>query len=177
MWQIDILKGSFPPQDTVSTRAYINKCYRLFELFNDSSGVDPHCYRELIQIMQRFDDWYKEVKESCKRGTSKIEHWRKFIPRITHKDLTRTIRAFLGVVQLNHPDVQVIPKTMCQDDVENYFSLQRTHVAGGRQTLQFFESSASLTKEMLISSEMNDLTDTLGSYAGFSSKHCCSSHF
>jgi hypothetical protein len=116
-----------------------------------------------------FDKWYEEVKESYSpNGKGKSEHWKTFIPRITHKNLKRTIKALLGIVQyvqMNHPNIQIIPKTMCQDDVENYFSLQRARVAGGKPTsLQFFESSASLTKEMLISSEMKDITDTIGSY-------------
>ena len=46
---------------------------------------------------------------------------------------------------------------MCQDDVENYFSLQRARVSGGKPTtLQFFESSASLETELLLSAEMKD---------------------
>ena len=36
---------------------------------------------------------------------------------------------------------------MCQDDVENYFSLQRVRVFGGKPTtLRFFESSPLLWK-------------------------------
>ena len=74
--------------------------------------------------MKWFDNWYGEVKESSSKGTSGLkEHWKKFIPRITYKDLKRTTRAFLGVVQyvqINHPELHIIPKTMCQDDVENY---------------------------------------------------------
>ena len=54
---------------------------------------------------------------------------------------------------------------MCQDDVENYFSLQRARVSGGKPTtLQFFESSATLETELLVSSEMKDLKGTCGSY-------------
>ena len=72
------------------------------------------------------------------------EHWKIpiYIPSITHKDLKRTITAFLGVVQyvqMNNPELHIIPKTMCQDDVENYFSLQRARVSRGNPTtLQFF---------------------------------------
>ena len=54
---------------------------------------------------------------------------------------------------------------MCQDDVENYFSLQPASVSGGKPTtLQFFESSASLETELLLSSEMKDTQGTCGSY-------------
>lgn len=54
---------------------------------------------------------------------------------------------------------------MCQDDVENYFSLQRARVAGGKPTtLQFFESSATLETELLLTSELKDLQSNIGSY-------------
>ena len=54
---------------------------------------------------------------------------------------------------------------MCQDDVENYFSFQRAMVSGGKPTtLQFFESSASLETELLLSAEMTDTQGTCGSY-------------
>lgn len=52
---------------------------------------------------------------------------------------------------------------MCLDDVENYFSLQRAR-GGKLTTLQFFESSASLETELLLSSEMKDTQGTCGSY-------------
>ena len=52
-----------------------------------------------------------------------------------------------------------------QDDVENYFSLQRARVSRGKPTtLQFFESSASLETELLLSAEMTDTQGTCGSY-------------
>ena len=134
---IDVLKGSFPVEDTILTRDYINKCHRLFQILNDSSGVNPCCYKELIQTMLWFDKWFEEVNNSyIPNPKGKREHWKKFIPRITYKDNKRTIRAFLGIVQyiqLNNPDVHIIPKTMCQDDVENYFSLQRAR-SGRRET-------------------------------------------
>ena len=112
-------------------------------------------------IMLWFDSWYEGIKQDSSTASNGLKkHWKKFIPRITYKDLKRTKRAFLGLVQfvqMHHPQVQIIPKTMCQDDVENYFSLQRARVPGGKPTtLQFFESYASLTKEMLITSEMKD---------------------
>lgn len=66
---------------------------------------------------------------------------------------------------MHHPEIHIIPKTMCQDDVENYFSLQRARISGGKPTtLQFFESSASLETELLLSSEMKELQGNFGSY-------------
>ena len=53
---------------------------------------------------------------------------------------------------------------MCQD-VENYFSLQRARVSGGKPTtLQLFESLASLETELLLYAEMTDTQGTCGSY-------------
>lgn len=78
--------------------------------------------------MMWFDTWYKELKQKRLQSTNSLkDHWKQFIPRITYKDLKRTIWAFLFVVQyvqMHHPEIHIIHKTMCQDDVENYFSLQ-----------------------------------------------------
>ena len=66
---------------------------------------------------------------------------------------------------MHHPELHLIPKTMYQDDVENYFSLQQERVSEGKPTtLQFFESSASLETELLLSAEMTDTQGTCGSY-------------
>ena len=51
---------------------------------------------------------------------------------------------------------------MCQDDVKNYFSLQRVRVAGGKPTtLQFFEPSALLETELLLTSEIKDVQSNI----------------
>ena len=165
---LDILKGPLPPEDTVGTRTYLKQCHKLFQIFNNNTEVDPESYKQLISIMMWFDTWYKEVKQNSLQSTNSLkDHWKQFIPRITYKDLKRTIRAFLGViqyVQMHHPEIHIIPKTMCQDDVENYFSLQRARISGGKPTTpQFLESSASLETELLFS-EMKDLQGNLGSY-------------
>ena len=66
---------------------------------------------------------------------------------------------------MNHPEMHIIPKIMCQDDVENYFSLQRARISGGKPTtLQFLESATSLQTELLLTSEMKDMQGTGGSY-------------
>ena len=125
---LDILKGPLPPEDTVGTRAYLRKCHKLFQIFNNNTEVDPESYKQLISIIMWFDTWYKEVKQKRLQSTNSLkDHWKQFIPRITYKDLKRTIWAFLFVVQyvqMHNPEIHIIHKTMCQDDVENYFSLQ-----------------------------------------------------
>ena len=66
---------------------------------------------------------------------------------------------------MNYPDTAIIPKTMCQDDVENYFSLQRARVSSGQPTVgQYFESAATLSTNLLLSSEFGELKDCIGSY-------------
>ena len=125
---LDILKGPLPPEDTVGTRAYLGKCHKLFQIFNNNTEVDPESYKQLISIMMWFDTWYKELKQKRLQSTNSLkDHWKQFITRITSKDLKRTIWAFLFVVQyvqMHHPEIHIIHKTMCQDDVENNFSLQ-----------------------------------------------------
>ena len=113
---------------------------------------------------------YKVAKQESSQaidGNGLKNHWKKFIPRITFEDLKRSIRAFLGVaqcVEMHHPELHLIPKTTWQDNVENYFSLQRARVSGGKPTtLQFFESSASLETKLLLSAEMVDSQGTCGS--------------
>ena len=125
---LDILKGPLPPEDTVGTRTYLRQCHKLFQIFNNNTEVDHESYKQLISIMMLFDTWYKEVKQKRLQSTNSLkDHWKQFIPRITYKDLKRTNRAFLGIVQymqMHHPELHIIPKIMCQDDVEIYFSLQ-----------------------------------------------------
>ena len=44
-------------------------------------------------------------------------------------------QSFLGVVQyvqMHHPELHIIPKTMCKDDVESYFALECARVSGGK---------------------------------------------
>ena len=166
---LDILKGPLTPEDTVGTRTYLRQCHKLFQIFNNNTEVDHESYKQLISIMMSFDTWYKEVKQKRLQSTNSLkDHWKQFIPRITYKDLKRTNRAFLGIVQyvqMHHPELHIIPKTMCQDDVEIYFSLQRARISGGKPTtLQFFVLAASLKTQLLLSSEMKDLQGNFGSY-------------
>ena len=54
---------------------------------------------------------------------------------------------------------------MSQDDVENYFSLQRARISSVQPTvLQFFESAARIDTNFLLTSEFSDLHESIGSY-------------
>ena len=65
---------------------------------------------------------------------------------------------------MNYSDTIIIPKTLYQDDVENYFSLQRACVSGQPTVLQFSESAATLNTDLLLTSKFGDLQGSIGSY-------------
>ena len=138
----DICQGSYPLEETIGTRMYLSICAKLFRIMNDSTGIDPSTYRELVKIMIWFTKWHNEIQMTMPEKGQLKAHGKTFITDRTYKDLIRSIRAFLGLVQyiqMNYPDTVIIPKTMCQDDVENYFSLQRARISSGHPTvLQFF---------------------------------------
>jgi hypothetical protein len=53
---------------------------------------------------------------------------KQFIPLKTYNDLLVLIRGTIGLigsVKINCPHINIVPKSRCQDDVENYFSLIR----------------------------------------------------
>lgn len=97
---LDMFKRFSSPEETLSTRKYLINCYKLFKLFNNNTGVDPSCYRQLLSIMFFFDKWYSETKDAIKdRDKKNIDlkiHWKRFIPRITYKDLQKNNKSFLG---------------------------------------------------------------------------------
>lgn len=165
---MNICQSSFPLQETIGTRMYLSMCASLFKIMNNSTEVDPSSYRDLVKILVWFKNWHHEIQTTMPHSGLRHEHWKKFITVRTYKDLLRSIRAFLGLVQYiqsNYPNSIIIPKTMCQDDVENYFSLQRAHIASAQPTvLQYFESAATLNTNLLLTSEFNELNDSTGSY-------------
>lgn len=48
------------------------------------------------------------------------------------------ISRLVGYISLNYPEINVVPKSMCQDDEEKYFSLVRGREASPT-VLRFFE--------------------------------------
>lgn len=141
---------------------------KLFTIMNNSTEVAPSSFRELVKILIWFKQWYNEIKITMPEKGQCKAHWKKFITDRTYKDLIRSIRAFLGLVQyfqMNHPNAVIIPKTMCQDDVENYFSLQRARISSGHATvLQYFESNSTSNTNLLLTSEFGELKENIGSY-------------
>ena len=74
---LDILKGPFPPGDTIATRIYLKQCHNLFRIFNNTE-LDPLCYKQLLSIMFWFDSWYQETKQTTAQATGSLkDHWKK----------------------------------------------------------------------------------------------------
>lgn len=161
-------------QKTLMTRKYIRKAAEYFKIMN-SISLEPDTIHKLVKILVFFKKWFTEVSGGVKdhRGALK-EHWKKFISRQTYHDLIRSIRGFIGLVsyvKMNHPLAAVVPRTTNQDDVENYFSLQRSKIAGGESTVQqYMEGNSSLATTLLIKAEKKELNNNsyVGSYAAFS---------
>ena len=71
-------------------------------------------------------------------------------------------------MQINHQDIAIVPRTTNQDDVENYFSLQRSRISGGELTVKaYMEGNASIATDMLVKAEKQEATKEafIGSYA------------
>ena len=73
----------------------------------------------------------------------------KLLPKITIRDLNRSIRGFIGLylhVTLYFPNSNISPHSTNQDDVENYFSLQRARGNGDPTVLEFFDNSTCINQ-------------------------------
>ncbi|KAJ7380770.1 hypothetical protein OS493_007148 [Desmophyllum pertusum] len=74
---LDILKGPLPPEDTVGSRTYLKQCYKLFQIFNNNSEVDPACYTQtdINNDMDAGNDLTKaQPSDTCFR-CHKLGHW------------------------------------------------------------------------------------------------------
>ena len=168
----DILYNSkYGFQKTLMTRQYIRKVSEYFKIMN-SISVKADTIQKLIKVLVFFKRWFTEINEQAKDHRGGLtEHWKKFISKHTYFDLTRSIRGFIGLisyVKINHPDTIIVPRTTNQDDVENYFSLQRSRIAGGEPTVQqYMEGNSSLSTSLLIKAEKEEHNKHafIGSYA------------
>lgn len=138
----------------------------------NSTFLDPNGIHHLLQVLLFFKRWFESIQHTVnsRQGTLK-EHWKQFISRHTYKDLRRSIRGFVGLVRfisMNHPHVKLVPRTTNQDDVENYFSLQRGRIPGGEATVQqYFEGNSTLATDLLVKAEKHDINNEsfIGSYS------------
>lgn len=69
----------------------------------------------------------------------------------------------LGYISLNYPEINVVPKSMCQDDVENYFSLVRGREASPT-VLRFFEIRKTVCTDFHITNELGMMEGSSSSY-------------
>lgn len=164
--------SKFGFNETLMTRMYLRKVAKYFRIMN-STCLDRDAIHHLLQVLLFFQRWNNNIEETMKNRTCTLkEHWKQFISKHTYKDLVRSIRGFIGLVsyiQLNQSNVVILPRTTNpQDDVENYFSLQRRRIAGGEVTVQqYLEGNASLATDLLIKAEKNDMDSSsfIGSYS------------
>ena len=93
-----------------------------------------------------------------------------FITNHTYKDLTRSIKGFIHLVQYieeNMPSLQIVPRTISLDDVENYFSLQRSRKSGGDITVADYliGNKALSTHFMLHTKYVTGSAEEIGNYS------------
>lgn len=168
----DIMQNSkFGFKETVITRIYLRQVASYFRIMN-STSLDPKGIHHLLQVLLFFKRWFESIQHTVNSRTGTLkDHWKQFISRHTYKDLMRSIRGFVGLVSfisMNHPHVKVVPRTTNQDDVENYFSLQRGRIPGGEATVQqYFEGNSTLATDLLVKAEKHDINKEsfIGSYS------------
>ena len=163
----DLMKNSsLDLYETSLTRQYIKKCQAYFEIMN-SLKLEKGDIRQLFSILCWFKKWKKEIKEE-NRLTKDADCWTKFTPLTTFRDLKRSIRGFSALylyTSLNFPDINFVSRTTNQDDVENYFSLQRGRCPGELTVEKYMLNNTAISTSMLIKAENTELTDQMGSYS------------
>ncbi len=88
--------------------------------------------RKLLQCLLFFTKWKHSLEEHG------LNLKKAFITLQTYSHLKCTIRGAIGLfneLQLQHPGVAICPRSVNQDDVENYFSLLRERIPGAHPTL------------------------------------------
>ena len=116
--------------ETSFTRKYIRMCDKLFRIMN-SVSLHSNYMKELLTVLMFFKGWHDEIEEKVKSCISKEDKKalrKQFIPLKTYNDLLVLIWGTIGLigsVKINYPHINIVPKSLCQDDVENYFSLVR----------------------------------------------------
>ena len=160
----------YSKDETSFTREYIRMCDRLFRTMN-SVSLHSNYMQELLSVLLFFKRWHDEIQEKLKSCSSREEKKavrKQFIPLKTYNDLLVLIRGTIGLigcVNINFPHINIVPKSLCQDDIENYFSLVR-----GREvspTVQrYMEIRKTLDIDFSITQELDLLEGSSSSYEG-----------
>jgi len=120
----------YSKDETSFTCKYIRMCDKLFRIMN-SVSLQSNYMTELLSVLVFFKGWHDEIEEKVKSCISKEDKKalrKQFIPLKTYHDLLVLIRGTIGLIgsiKINYPHINIVPKSLCQDDVENYFSLVR----------------------------------------------------
>ena len=162
---MDLLQhSSLKVNDIYYTAKYISHTANYFDIMN-SVSLDPHYMQKLMKFLVFITKWKKEIDDDIRECcVNKFN----FITKQTCKDFTRSVKGFIHIVQYvqeNIPTLNIVPRTISQDDVENYFSLQRSRKAGGDITVaDFFAGNKALSTHMMLNA--NEKTDKeLGNYS------------
>ena len=125
---------SLPVHDVYYTAMYIYHTANYFEIMNLIT-LEKDYMSKLLRFLLFMRNWKQEIdadsREACVKNTN-------FITKHTYKDLTRSIKGFIHLMQYveeNMPSLLIVPRTISQDDVENYFSLQRSRKSGSDITV------------------------------------------
>ena len=125
---------SLPVHDVYYTARYIYHTADYFEIMN-SIILEKDYMPKLLHFLLFMQRWKQEIDDDSREAYVKNAN---FITKHTYKDLSRSLKGFIHLVQYieeNMPSLQIVPRTISQDDVENYFSLQRSRKSGGDITV------------------------------------------
>ena len=144
---------------------YIEHVHRYFHHMNAPSLQNGYM-RDLVNVMRYMRKWCALYQNDA--AGRKL----KFITVLTFNDLMRSIRGFIALVQHveeHFPEVRIVPKSISQDDCENYFSLQRARKSGGDITLvDYMTGNAALQRHLMM--QTVDGPQHMGSYSQCSVK-------
>ena len=158
-----IQNSSLGVHEVYYTAMYIHHTANYFKVMN-STSLDAQYMQKLMKFLVFILKWKREIdedpRECCEKNSG-------FITKQTFKDLTRSIKGFINLVQYikeHLPTFNIVPRTISQDDVENYFSLQRARKSGGDITVaDFFAGNKALSTQIMLNSNYSK-DQKLGNY-------------
>ena len=157
---------SLPVQQVYYTAMYIYHTANYFDIMN-SITLEKDYMPKLLRFLTFILKWKEEIDADSREAYVKNAN---FITKHTYKDLTRSIRGFIHLIQYikeNMPSLEIVPRTISQDDVENYFSLQRSRKAGGDITVADYlaGNKALSTHFMLHTKDVTANAEEVGNYS------------